>query len=181
MNGLLFGVFTRLVFWRSWWKHRCGKFFISRKFGTPSRWQPVLLPVASGSWSGNSWSGTASCPTNSNSSFSANIEGPGGSKTSCQSNIVPAVPQTPTRSCSASASRQGRPGFCNLAVTINGTITGSPRVTPYSPGSWSRTRNIWSTVIACPINKNTSYSVNVTGADKSSWVCGSNKISAVSP
>ena len=140
--------------------------------------QPVVAPAAVGSWSANSWAGTASCATNITTNFTATIEGPGGSKASCTSNSVTAVPTTPTRSCRANAVRRGTTGNCTLTLTITGQMTGNPRVTPYAPPSWTRSGDQWIGNASCPLNRDTIYSVNLTGPS-GGWGCGSNKVTAI--
>jgi hypothetical protein len=141
--------------------------------------QPSVSPAASGSWSANNWTGTGTCATNASTSFTSTIEGPGGSKASCSSSAVAPVATAPTRSCKATATRQTRPGFCNLSVAVTGTVIGSPRVRPYPPAKWSRSGNTWNAVVSCPTNRNTSYSVNLTGPGNTYWGCSSNKVSAI--
>lgn len=50
---------------------------------------PKITPSGTGRWLGTVWKGSASCPTNRATTFSAGIWGPGGSQGTCTSNLVP--------------------------------------------------------------------------------------------
>jgi hypothetical protein len=88
------------------------------------------------------------------------------------------VPTTPTRSCRANAVRRGTTGNCTLTLTITGQMTGNPRVTPYAPPRWTRSGNQWIGNASCPLNRDTIYSVNLTGPS-GGWGCSSNKVTAI--
>lgn len=140
--------------------------------------QAVVIPAASGSWINTSWTGTGNCPSNQSTTFDANIEGPGGSKASCRSNAVTSVPQQPQKTCKAEAARKGTTGSCTLTLTITGPMTGNPRITPNAPSSWTRSGDKWIGNLACPVNRNTFYSVNLSGP-LGNWGCSSNKVPAI--
>jgi hypothetical protein len=143
--------------------------------------KPLLVsPLATGSWNTNNWTGTGGCPTTSTTTFTATVEGPGGSKSNCQSSAVPPLAQTPTRGCSATAKRASTRGYCNLSISITGEMIGAPRVSPYAPSKWSRSGNVWSAVTSCPTKRATIYSISVSGPGGNNWGCGSNKIPAIS-
>lgn len=140
--------------------------------------QPSFVPAATGSWSSSSWTGTGTCPSNQSTTFDANIEGPGGSKASCRSNSVTSVPDQPARSCKARVVRNGTTGSCIMTLTITGPMTGNPRVTPYAPTRWTRSGDNWIGNLACPVNRDTFYSVNLSGPI-GNWGCASNRVSAI--
>ncbi len=89
------------------------------------------------------------------------------------------APTAPTKSCKVTATRQNRRGFCKLSVEVTGTVIGSPRVRPYPPANWSRSGKTWNAVVSCPTNRNTTYTVNITGPGNTYWGCSSNKVSAI--
>ncbi len=140
--------------------------------------QPVVVPAAVGSWSSSSWTGAGNCPSNQSTTFDANIEGPGGSKASCRSNAVTSVPDQPVRSCKARVVRNGTTGSCILTLTITGPMTGNPRVTPYAPPRWTRSGDDWIGNLSCPVNRDTFYSINLSGPI-GNWGCSSNRVSAI--
>jgi len=141
--------------------------------------QPTIASSSSGRWNGSNWTGTASCSTTAATTFDATIDGLGGVKANCKSNTVAALQQMPSRTCNATAVRNNQSGSCFLTVNVTGELAVSPKVSPYPSSAWSRSGNVWSSAVSCPTNKNTIYSITLTGPGNTNWGCGSNKVTAI--
>lgn len=91
---------------------------------------PTLSPNQVVTWSrtGNQWSGTAACSTYSNTTFVAQLSGPGGQGIGCESGEIKSIdsPPNPKPSCNLNVTRNESTGTCRYVITSTsppGTIT----------------------------------------------------------
>jgi len=140
--------------------------------GDSTNGNPSLLPSSVSSWtkSGNIWSGTAACSTQANTTFTAQLTGPGGTGVACESGEVKALITLP--GCTLSASRQGTTNNCTLSVTrTQGNVSGNPVLTPVAPSSWNKSGEVWSSTVTCSQTTQTNFSATLSGPEGTGSAC----------
>ncbi|NBX82978.1 hypothetical protein EBQ90_07815 [bacterium] len=143
--------------------------------GDSTTGNPILLPNSVSSWTknGNIWTGTATCSTQANTVFTAQLSGPGGTGRACESGEIQALVTLP--GCSLSATRQGTTNTCTVSVTrTQGSVTGNPTLTPNAPTSWTKSGEVWTGNTSCSQTAGTQFSATLSGPDGTGSACTAN-------
>jgi len=149
--------------------------------GSPS------IPGVTLSASGTNWTSTsATCDTNSSTTFTATITGPGGTNT-CNSPAVGPIPPT----CTVSAARNSDNITCNLTLSTSGTLNSPPSAptirrtsdgvnfTALSPSSPLWTGSTYTGTVDCLGYQNLTFRASVEGPGGTSPACQSPPVSSV--
>lgn len=140
--------------------------------GDSTTGNPTLLPNSVSGWTknGSSWTGTASCSTQANTVFTAQLSGPGGTGRTCESSEVKALVTLP--GCSLTTTRQGTSNTCNISVTrTQGNVTGNPALLPVAPSNWTKSGEVWSGSVSCSQRSGTLFSATLSGPDGTGTAC----------